>query len=69
MIPSRLINGLAFTIGGILLILLAFYTIVGFIWGIILLGMGLYMLIVNDEDKIESIISNTSKTKSQGGKK
>lgn len=69
MIPSRLITGLAFTIGGILLILLAFYTIVGFIWGIILLGMGLYMLIVNDEDKIESIISNTSKTKSQGGKK
>lgn len=62
MIPSRLITGIIFLVLGLTLIIASIFTIAPLIGGIIFLALGIYMLVNDDEDKIEQI-------KSHGGKK
>jgi len=61
MIPSRLITGIIFLIFGIFLTVVGIFAIPALIGGIIFITLGLYMLLVDNEDKIEPIKSRRKK--------
>ncbi len=61
MIPSRVITGIVLLILGLILTVVGVFTIAPLVWGIIFVILGLYMLLVDNEDKIEPIKSRRKK--------